>query len=159
MRTPRWIAAVGVLETLVGAWGIYMAAGIAQSGLGMWRVVTVVVLAVMAGGSLWSGILLARRDPRGVSPSILLLVLQSVRLVVPGIAWAVALGWSFTLVLYAGNGVVRDGLEVLVYLGHHDQPAYLAVNLLALIPAAALALWKRAAFLALRRAPRQDPAA
>lgn len=135
-----------------------MTAAIAGSGSGTWRSVTAAVLAVLALASLWAGVWLVRRDPRGVSASIVLLVLQSVRVIVPGLAWAVTLGWSFTLVLYAGKGVERDGLDVLIYLGHHDQPSYLALNLLALIPAAALGLWQRAAFVASQRAPREDPA-
>lgn len=158
MTLPRWVRAVGILECFLGAWGIYIAAVIAGSASGTWQSVTAVVLVVLALASLWAGVRLVRRDPRGVGPSIVLLVLQSVRVIAPGLAWAVALGWSFTLVLYAGNGAERDGLEVLVYFGHHDQPSYLALNLLALIPAAALGLWQRAAFVASQRAPREDPA-
>ncbi len=52
----------------------------------------VALVGLLAVSSLSAGALLAKRDSRGLGPSVWVLALQSVRLVMPGFVWLVALG-------------------------------------------------------------------
>lgn len=152
MLIPRWVSAIGILECLFGAWGLFSASTVVGEA-GAHSMVSLAVVALMgllAVASLSAGALLAKRDSRGLGPSVWVLALQSVRLVMPGFVWLVALGWNVLLVLHSGGEPLPDGQEWLVMLGHTDRPGYFALNLLAFTPLVALALWWRAAIVALR---------
>jgi hypothetical protein len=159
MTIPRWIAVIGIIECVLGVWGLYMASTVARqaSAHSVTALVTIALLAMLSLGSLRAGALLTKRDSRGLRPSLWVLALQSVRLVMPGFVWLLALGWSVIVVLYSGGRPEPDGLELWVMLGHNDRPGYLAVNLLSLVPLAALGLWWRAAVIASRTS--KDPEA
>jgi hypothetical protein len=125
---------------------------------GVVGIIAVLLIAALAAGSIWAGWFLIRRDERGVAASLWLLSLQAVRLIIPGVAWFVTLGWSVNLVLYSGGEPEPDGLETVVTFGGHERPSYLAINLLALVPLLALALWRRSAIVAARNARAISPA-
>jgi hypothetical protein len=115
------------------------------------------MIGILAVTSVWAGSLLLRRNQRGVLPSIWLFLVQSIRVIAPIIVWLVSLGWTIDLVLYSA-GSEPDVGEVLVALGGHDRPTYLAVNALAAVPFIALVLWRRAAIIASRSSQAQSPA-
>jgi len=77
-----------------------------------------------------------------VRPSLWLLAAQSLRLIVPGLAWLLSLGLSVNLVLHEGKAP-PDPQEVLVRLGAHGRPPHLALNVLTLVPLLALLVWQR----------------
>jgi hypothetical protein len=147
MKVPPWVALIGAVEVLFGAWGLYSVAWILLSGRATDRAAIVGVIAVcaIAIGSLAAGTLVAKRHERAVVPLTWLLALQSIRLAIPGVVWLASLGWTVVFVLYAGGSPQPDGQDIAVLLGSHPLGAHLGLNLLAFIPCLALMIWRRAA--------------
>jgi len=154
MKSPRWATAVGALEIVLGVWGLVsvVLAVSASAAAGMRATVSLALVAALAAASCRAGYQLARRDRRGVMPSVWLLLAQSAHAITPMFSWALSLGWSMDIVLYSGGEPGLGAGETFVAFGDPGRPTQLEVNLLAVIPLLALALWHRSALVATRAA-------
>jgi hypothetical protein len=143
---------------LFGIWGLYATMSILIFGgaRNSAAIAAVGVMGLLAVGSVVAGGRVARGHGRAVLPLAGLLAVQSVRLAIPGLVWLVSLGWTLNVVLYARGAAQPDSQDIAVLVGSHALGAHVAINIITLVPCAALLLWRRAA--ASRTPPAQDPA-